>query len=855
MSLRKKTIEKLGQDKFAQGVPLNVDEILSLSDFNDIDVLTRRAAGLRDQGHGQVISYSPKVFIPLTKLCRDVCHYCTFAQPPSAGQRAYLTAGEVLAIARAGVEAGCHEALFTLGDKPELRYLTARNELRELGHFSTLSYLKETAQLVLDETGLLPHLNPGVLSLADLLDLRSVSVSQGLMLENVSPRLCEKGGPHYGSPDKRPPARLDSIAAAGVARTPFTSGILTGIGETRYERLESLLALRELHETHGHIQEIIIQNFRRKPGTKMHDAPEPTLADLLWTIAMARIIFGPDMNIQAPPNLSPGALPDIIRAGINDWGGVSPVTPDHVNPEAAWPHLDKLRAATESTGKELVPRLPIYPQYIKAMDTWVAPNLRAGIIRKIDASGFARPDDWSPGANKPVPPRALSPPQGGGDYSRGASFRGSFTQIIDKALAGKRLNETEIARLFTARSADYDLVQQAADELRRVVNGDTVTYVVNRNINYTNICYFGCGFCAFSKGRVAENLRERGYNLPLDEIQERTREAWQRGATEVCLQGGIHPDYTGKTYLSIVRAVKEAQPRIHVHAFSPLEITHGAETLGLSLAAYLRELKQAGLGTLPGTAAEILDDEIRRIICPDKLNTSQWLEVVRTAHSVGLNTTSTIMFGHVDGPVNWARHLLRLRDLQEETGGISEFVPLPFVHMEAPLYRKGRARKGPTFREAVLMHAVARLVLYPRINNIQASWVKLGSDGVKVCLDAGVNDLGGTLMNESISRAAGATYGQEFTVPDMRQLILSAGRKPQQRTTGYDAIAGEVAQPPGPTPLNPPGQEDSPRISPLTRGRCEKAPSVSPPTREDKWGLNPSENRGSGVETHGSLPN
>ena len=765
----------------------NLDEVLSWSRC-DVRELMQRAAELRDEGHGRVVSYSPKVFIPLTKLCRDVCHYCTFAQPPRRGQRAYLSIEEVLDIARAGAEAGCHEALFTLGDKPELRYKVARDELEALGHTSTLSYLRAAAQAVLDETGLLPHMNPGVMTQAELQDLRAVSVSQGLMLESSSARLCGKGGPHYGSPDKKPQVRLDSIAAAGLARVPFTSGILTGIGETRRERLEAMLALKELHDTHGHIQEIIVQNFRRKPGTKMHDAPEPALEELLWTIAIARIIFGPHMNIQAPPNLTlDESLPDLIHAGINDWGGVSPVTPDHVNPEAAWPHLDRLRAATEATGKTLAPRLPVYPAYIHERDTWIAPDLHTRVLRKIDASGFARPDDWAPGG-KGQAPRAV----GRGKVMCHSRENGNpvdnKTPLIDKARAGIRLDEQEIISLFNARGADEGRVIQAADDLRRTVNGDTVSYVVNRNINYTNICYFGCGFCAFSKGRVAENLRERGYNLHLDDIQARVSEAWERGATEVCLQGGIHPDYTGDTYLAIVHAVKEAQPDMHVHAFSPLEIRQGAETLGLPLNDYLGQLKQAGLGTLPGTAAEILDDEIRQIICPDKLNTAQWLEVMRTAHSLGLNSTATIMFGHVDGPLNWARHLLHIRDLQQETGGFTEFVPLPFVHMEAPMYRKGRARKGPTFREALLMHAVARLVLHPHITNIQASWVKLGMDGIKACLDAGVNDLGGTLMNESISRAAGASHGQEFTVTGMRKLITAAGRKPQQRTTRYELI-------------------------------------------------------------------
>ena len=804
---------------------LNIDEVLSWSRCG-VRELMARAAEMRDQGHGRVVSYSPKVFIPLTKLCRDVCHYCTFAQPPRPGQRAYLSVEEVLDIARAGANAGCHEALFTLGDKPELRYKVARDELEELGHTSTLTYLREVAQAVLDETGLLPHTNPGVMTQPELGDLRPVSVSQGLMLESNSARLCEKGGPHYGSPDKRPQARLDSIAAAGAARTPFTSGILIGIGETRRERLEALLALRDLHEAHGHIQEIIVQNFRRKPGTKMHDAPEPAPQELLWTIAMARIIFGPHMNIQAPPNLTPDeSLPGLIHAGINDWGGVSPVTPDHVNPEAAWPHLDRLRAATEAAGKTLAPRLPVYPAYIHERDTWIDPALHTRVLRKIDAAGFARPDDWAPGSSgqkteytrqgtdlNPSPqargqriesavgtpgsvpsPHARGQGPGNGrkmttsDKIQWETHNGSGS-AINKAVAGTRLTESEIITLFNARGADEDAVIRAADNLRRTMNGDTVSYVVNRNINYTNICYFGCGFCAFSKGRVAENLRERGYDLPLEEIQARVSDAWERGATEVCLQGGIHPDYTGATYLAIVRAVKEAQPDVHVHAFSSLEIRQGAETLGLSLRDYLGQLKQAGLGTLPGTAAEILDDDIRQVICPDKLNTAEWLEVMSTAHSLGLNSTSTIMFGHVDGPLNWARHLLRIRDLQEQTGGFTEFVPLPFVHMEAPMYRKGRARKGPTFREAILMHAVARLVLHPHITNIQASWVKLGMDGLRACLDAGVNDVGGTLMNESISRAAGASHGQEFTVAGMRELIIAAGRIPQQRTTRYEAV-------------------------------------------------------------------
>jgi FO synthase len=766
-------------DRAARHERIGADDALALAACSDVAALTGTAAAIRDSARPRFMTYSPKVFIPLTKLCRDVCHYCTFAQPPGRGEHAYMSVDEVLAIARAGAKAGCHEALFTLGDKPELRYQAARDELESFGYATTLEYLAAMARLVLEETGLLPHLNPGVMDRADLLDLRKVSVSQGLMLESTAQRLCEKGGPHYGSPDKQPSARLATIAAAGAAQVPFTSGILIGIGETRRERIEALLALRELHEVDGHLQEIIIQNFRRKPDTKMAEAPEPSLDEQLWTIAVARLIFGRAMHIQAPPNLNPDYLRQLIRAGIDDWGGVSPVTIDHVNPEAPWPERDRLAAATAAEGKTLIPRLAVYPEYLQHMDHWLDAELRTAVLRCIDAEGYARGDEWSPGANASIP----------FDVPTGAAPRstGELAGIIDKARAGKRLGEDEIVRLFAARGGEFAALCQAADTLRAQVNGDVVSYVINRNINYTNICYFGCGFCAFSKGRVAENLRERGYNLPLDEIQRRSREAWQRGATEVCLQGGIHPDYTGETYLSIVRAVKQIQPGLHIHAFSPLEIRHGAETLGVSLRDYLSELKDAGLSTLPGTAAEILDDDIRQIICPDKLDTAQWLEVVRTAHAVGLNTTATIMFGHVDAPLYWARHLLRIRDLQTETGGFTEFVPLPFVHMEAPLYRRGRARKGPTFREAVLMHAVARLVLHPHITNIQASWVKMGRDGAAALLAAGVNDLGGTLMNESISRAAGASHGQGLEPEEMTALIRSMGRTPHQRTTLYGA--------------------------------------------------------------------
>jgi FO synthase len=770
-------------DRAAAGEQLSEADALALAECEDLTALMRVATALRDAGHGNLVSYSRKVFIPLTQLCRDVCHYCTFAHPPRRGERAYLTRDEVLDIARAGAKAGCHEALFTLGDKPELRYRAARDELAALGHETTLSYLAEMAALVLKETGLLPHLNPGLLSRDDLDALRQVSVSQGIMLESASERLSQRGGPHFGSPDKHPARRLSTIAAAGEAAVPFTSGILIGIGETRRERIEALLALRELHERHGHLQEIIIQNFRAKPDTKMADAPDPDQADHLWTIAIARLVLGAAMNIQAPPNLMPDALEAMIAAGINDWGGVSPVTPDHVNPEAPWPKLDLLAERTAVAGKLLVERLAIYPEYTLKPAKWLDPAQRTPTLRRIDGQGFARTDKWTPGSG-------VEPPAA--DKQRHIpGLTAAFVPILARATAGETLTERDIVTLFVARGEAFDLVCATADQLRRRVNGDTVSYVVTRNINYTNICYFRCQFCAFSKGKLSENLRGRPYDLDWDEIVRRCEEAWDRGATEVCLQGGIHPEYTGATYLGICRAIKKAVPGLHIHAFSPLEIWQGAKTLGHSLPDFLAELKEAGLSSLPGTAAEILDDEVRTIICPDKIKTGEWLEVMEAAHRVGLRATATIMFGHVDRYEHWARHLLRVRALQARTGGFTEFVPLPFVPMEAPMYLKGSARLGPTYREAVLMHAIARLALHPLVPNIQTSWVKLGADGAAACLNAGCNDLGGTLMNESISRAAGASFGQEMPPEAMEELIRSLGRAPRLRTTLYGTASNE----------------------------------------------------------------
>jgi FO synthase len=769
---------------------LERDEAAGLVRIDDIGPLLGAAARRRDAAHGRRLSYSRKVFIPLTQLCRDVCHYCTFAHAPREGVKPYLSIDQMVAIAQAGKKAGCKEALFTLGDKPELRYRIAREELDRLGHPTTLSYLAAAASAVHRETGLLPHLNPGLMTGADLDALRKVSVSQGIMLESVSERLGEKGGAHHGSPDKAPAARLETMRLAGERNVPFTSGILIGIGETRQERIDSLLALRDLNDVYGHIQEIIIQNFRPKPGTRMENAAPPDVDDHLWTIAVARLIFEPSMNIQAPPNLSPGALGRLVAAGINDWGGVSPVTPDHVNPEAPWPHLRVLETATKAAGMNLTERLAIYPAFARDTNRWLDQGLRTAVLNGIDGDGLARVDDWCPGHVGELPSRELEWIGKAGLVRPSADLG----RVLAKAQRGDGLDESEIAGLFRARGDDFAAVCRAADELRREINGEVVSYVVTRNINYTNICSFKCQFCAFSKGKMSENLRGRPYDLDMGEVADRVIEAWQRGASEVCMQGGIHPSYTGQKYLDICRTVKDAVPHIHIHAFSPLEIYQGAQTLGIPVIDFLRELKAAGLNTLPGTAAEILDDEVRIVLCADKIRTQQWLDVMRAAHTVGFRSTATIMFGHIDNYQHWARHLLRVRHLQSETGGFTEFVPLPFVHMEAPIYLKGRARPGPTFRETILMHAVARIALHPVIPNIQASWVKLGAEGVRHCLSAGVNDLGGTLMDESISRSAGASHGQEMTPQEMESIIVSADRIPRQRTTLYGNAEAAIRQ-------------------------------------------------------------
>ena len=786
---------------------MNTEQLLRMP----LTELIEAAAAKRDATFGNRITYSPKVFIPLTMLCRDKCGYCTFAQPPARLSNPYLSPDEVLEIAISGAAIGTHEALFTLGERPELRYPIAAEWLASEGYSSTVDYLVAMCRLVREETGLLPHANAGALYRDELLALREVSPGQGMMLESLNGELSA----HRGSPDKEPARRLATLDAAGELAIPFTTGILVGIGESLADRVEALQAIAESHRRHGHVQEVIVQNFLPKVGTSMHGHPPCPDDEYIHAIALARMILPSDIHLQAPPNLSDD-FGGLIDAGIDDWGGVSPVTADHVNPERPWPSIDRLRDVTEARGHTIAPRLTIYPEFALDPNRWLDDANRFAVLDRSDAEALGRDD---PGAVFPERTMEAAKVGTGAEFDlvgreSTAWYSGAETSppilipdlrqhtlsgtsavgdVIEGVRLGHEVGIEEIVTLFSARGPELSAVAQLADELRAEVVGDVLTWVHNRNINYTNVCTFKCRFCGFSKGPLSLNLRGSPYLLTLEDMQQRCIEAAELGATEVTLQGGIHPSFDGDYYIEVTRAVKEAVPDMHIHGFTALEVHEGAKRLDVPLVEHLQLLKDAGLKSLPGTAAEILDDEVRDILCSDKVNTEEWLEVHEAAHSIGLHSNITIMCGSIEQPISWARHMVATRSLQKRTGGFTEFIPLPFIHMAAPIYLQRQARRGMTFREVLLMHAVGRITYHDLIDNIQVSWVKLGIAGAKQILRAGANDLGGTLMDENISRAAGARHGQGLVEADFVALAESVGRTARQRSTDYGRADGRLS--------------------------------------------------------------
>ncbi|MGJ5898937.1 bifunctional FO biosynthesis protein CofGH [Streptomyces niveiscabiei] len=819
------------------GVALDVSEtaVLLQARGEALDDLTATAARVRDAGLAAagrpgVITYSKSVFIPLTRLCRDKCHYCTFVTVPGKlrrdGHGMFMSPDEVLDVARKGASLGCKEALITLGDKPEDRWPEAREWLDAHGYDDTIAYVRAISIRILEETGLLPHLNPGVMSWTDLQRLKPVAPSMGMMLETTATRLwSEPGGPHYGSPDKEPAVRLRVLEDAGRSSVPFTSGLLIGIGETYEERAESLFALRKVSRAHHGIQELIIQNFRAKPDTAMRGMPDAELDELVAAVAVSRLILGPAANIQAPPNLVDGEYERLIGAGIDDWGGVSPLTIDHVNPERPWPQIEELTRRSEAAGFELRERLCVYPEFVTRGEPWLDPRLLPHVRALADPqTGLAIPDAVVEGRPWQEPEEVFEATgrtdlhrtidtegrtsdrrddfdEVYGDWSelREAAAPGMVPERIDtdvrQALATAaddptKLTDAEALALFHADGPALDALTHIADDVRKSAVGDDVTYIVTRNINFTNVCYTGCRFCAFAQRRTDADA----YTLSLDQVADRAQQAWDLGAVEVCMQGGIHPDLPGTAYFDIAKAVKERVPGMHVHAFSPMEVVNGATRTGLSIREWLTQAREAGLDTLPGTAAEILDDEVRWILTKGKLPAATWIEVVTTAHELGIRTTSTMMYGHVDQPRHWLGHLRTLAGIQQRTGGFTEFVTLPFIHTNAPVYLAGISRPGPTIRDNRAVTAMARLLLHPWIPNIQTSWVKLGTEGAAEMLRSGANDLGGTLMEETISRMAGSSYGSYKSIRDLIAVAEAAGRPAKPRTTLYGEVPAERQQ-------------------------------------------------------------
>ena len=809
------------------GVALNVEEASTLLHATgaDLESLCKVAARIRDAGLAQagrpgVVTYTRNVFVPLTPLCRARCHNRTFATTPNRVRTPYLSMEEVLAIARQGAALGCKEALITLGDRPEGRWPAAREWLDAHGYDSTAAYVRAVSIRVLEETGLLPHVNAGVLTWEEIQRLKPVSPSMGLMLETTATRLwSEPGGCHYGSPDKDPSVRLRVLEDAGRSSVPFTTGILVGIGESHAERAESIFAIRRIARQYGGIQEVIVQNFRAKPDTAMAHEDDASLDELAAAVAVARVVLGPGARIQAPPNLIGDGFGLLLDAGIDDWGGVSPLTADHVNPERPWPHLDDLRARTAAQGFELRERLTVYPEYLSRGEPWLDPRLVGHVGALADTDGLAVEGrqpvgspwqeadvDWASSGRIDLH-RTIDTV--GRSHDRRADFDrvyGDWAAIPDASSSARSRIDGDVAAalrvaerapsalsdeqalvLFDAQGEALEVLCGLANDLRRDAVGDDITYVVNRNINFTNVCYTGCRFCAFAQRRTDADA----YTLSLDEVGRRAEEAWAVGATEICMQGGIHPELPGTAYFDLAREIKRRVPDIHLHAYSPMEVLNGAARTGLSFREFLVEAKEAGVDSIPGTAAEILDDDVRWVLTKGKLPASTWIEIVSTAHEVGLPSSSTMMYGHVDQPRHWLAHLRTLAEVHDRTGGFTEFVALPFVHQNAPLYLAGKARAGASEQENRAVHAMARVLLHRRIDNIQTSWVKLGDHGTRLMLTGGANDVGGTLMEETISRMAGAQNGSLKTVSQLRDLAEGLGRRARQRTTTYGEVCAE----------------------------------------------------------------
>lgn len=757
-------------------------EVLLHARGDDLDALLDAAgrvrdAGLAARGRAGVVTYSRKVFVPVTHLCRDRCHYCVFVDTPGGlarrGIAPYMEADEVVALAAQGAALGCREALFTLGDRPEDRWPAAREWLDARGYASTVEYLHHLGTRVLAETGLLPHMNPGVMTWGELQRLRPVSPSMGMMLETTSRDLwAVRGNVHYGSPDKDPAVRLRVLADAGRSRVPFSTGLLLGIGETYADRVQTVLAIRDVHARFGHVQETIVQNFRAKPRTAMQGAPDLGTQEYVAAVAVTRLLLGPDAVVQAPPNLTDaGELALLLRAGVDDWGGVSPLTPDHVNPERPWPHLDDLARLTAASGFTLRQRLTVHAPYVHDRERWLDPALHAHVAAHADPAGLA--DEQAPVRGLPWRPVVLA-----GTAADGTGTGGPAVLVDDvrRALARAEddpagLTDAQYATLLGADGADLEALTVLADAVRADVVGAELTYVVNRNLDAT--LWRGDG-------------DERPDALGPAEVAALVDEAWSLGATEICAQGAVPASAGPEGYLDLARAVKAARPGVHLHAFRPAEVDDGARRTGTTRAAYAAALRDAGVDTVPGTGARILDDTLRAVLSDgQEVSVADWLDLVAAAHRAGLRSTSTLVYGHLEGPEHVVRHLRLLAALQDATGGFTELIPMPFVPGDAPPHVARLTRGGPSPRETRAVHAVARLALHGRVDHVQAAWPKLGLDGALAVLAGGADDLGGVLLDGTLRPDAGPEQGLQLTEADVARVAATLGRRVRRRSTTY----------------------------------------------------------------------